>query len=519
MSIVLVFFWTFDSISIDHIKQSLLHYNGDPEFVEWYYSYLGRRYIDIELHGESASFTTGTGFPQGGVCLASFWLIAFDEAIRIINTRGITGNGYADDCSAIIGGTHSDNMIESMQAMLDQLVAWGASCGLQFNAQKTVAVMFSRSKKIFQRRVRMDGELIPYSDTVLYLGVTLDKEIKWNPHIIQKLEKAKALLMKMATITFSYWGPRPRLLRWAYTGIVRVMFSYGSMVWAIAAEQDTLEESFRRLNRLAMNTMVKVPRSTPTQGMEIILNITPLHLQVRKEGLAAYNRLKTQVPLNWDGVYTNLTYSISHLRYWEYCAEDAGITEFQANSDSCQVHRPELNFTLDTESFVDMTACQGRLDWNVYTDGSKKDGKVGAGVYILKGGVCAMEQSYRLPDESTVYQAEMFAIREAAKLLADIPNLTSVKVYVDSQAALRTFQQFTITSKLALETINILNTVSATQMIFVWTKAHVGTHGNEKADRLAKAGTELEHISEIPKPACEVKHQIDEYIHTLWQKE
>ena len=31
----------FDSISIQHIKQSLLDHNGDPELVEWYFSYLG----------------------------------------------------------------------------------------------------------------------------------------------------------------------------------------------------------------------------------------------------------------------------------------------------------------------------------------------------------------------------------------------------------------------------------------------------------------------------------------------
>ena len=43
----------FDSISIDHIKTSLLEHNGDPDLVEWYYSYLGRRHLEIELHGDT----------------------------------------------------------------------------------------------------------------------------------------------------------------------------------------------------------------------------------------------------------------------------------------------------------------------------------------------------------------------------------------------------------------------------------------------------------------------------------
>ena len=90
--------------------------------VKWYHSYISKRFLEIELHGDSVQLTTGTGFR---VCSARFWLIAFDKAIQIINTRGITGTGYADDCSALIGGSNPDNMMESMQTMLEELVAWG----------------------------------------------------------------------------------------------------------------------------------------------------------------------------------------------------------------------------------------------------------------------------------------------------------------------------------------------------------------------------------------------------------
>ena len=116
------------------------------------------------------------------------------------------------------------------------------------------------------------------------------------------------------------------------------------------------------------------------------------------------------------------------------------------------------------EIFVDMAGCQKRAQWNLYTDGSKKDGKVG-GVYIICGGVRVAEESYRLPDESTRYQAEMVAFQEATSILATIPILTMVKVFVDSQAALRTFQSLYVTSKLALLTILTLNTVKATSLV------------------------------------------------------
>ena len=110
--------------------------------VEWYYNYLKHRDLNFELHNHKLSKSTGTGFPQGGVCSAKFWLIAFDMVIKIINTLGIEGNGYADDCSAVFGGPRVDHLVIRMQKMLDSLIPWGRRCGLRFNPDKTVAVLF-----------------------------------------------------------------------------------------------------------------------------------------------------------------------------------------------------------------------------------------------------------------------------------------------------------------------------------------------------------------------------------------
>ena len=509
----------FDSISIDHIKQSLLLHNGDPEMVEWYHSYLGRRYLEVNLHGDSAQLTTAVGFPQGGVCSAKFWLIAFDQAIQIINEEGIVGNGYADDCSALIGGTHPHNMIDKMQAMLGRLVTWGNSCNLRFNPQKTVVVMFTRSTRSFNRLVRMEGQLIPYSDSVVYLGVTMDKELKWQTHILNKIKKAKSLLMKMASITYSYWGPKPKLMRWMYTGVVRPMVSYAAMVWAHQADHPNIIDALGTLNRAAINTMVKIPRSTPNMGLEIILDILPLHIHIKKEGLAAYLRLFPQTPIQWEGIITNLTNSVSHLRYWDYMSQDAGLQDFHNEIDSCNVLRPAAKYVLDTSSFDDMESCQGHVACNVYTDGSKLQGKVGAGVLIIRNNVTVVEDKFRIPDKATVYQAELTAIWEAAALLGLMVELTEVKFFVDSRAALRTLQSTVITSKLALQTITTLNDIPADQVTLVWTKAHIGTEGNERVDKLAKEGTELPNPLAIPSPASSLKNSLKSYFIHKWNRE
>ena len=133
----------FDSIKPGHVRQALLKHGGDPELVQWYYDYITHRDIQISLHGHNFTFSTGIGFPQGGVCSAKFWLIAFDYAIQIINRYNIEGNGYADDCAALYGGPRLDHALKRLQKMLDDLTTWGRECGLHFNPEKSIAVVLS----------------------------------------------------------------------------------------------------------------------------------------------------------------------------------------------------------------------------------------------------------------------------------------------------------------------------------------------------------------------------------------
>ena len=76
--------------------------------------------------------------------LSKDWIIGFDEAIQILNTYGIKGQGFADDCGPMIGGNEVDTLCKSMQRMLNRLYHWGKSKTLTFNLDKSIAVLFSK---------------------------------------------------------------------------------------------------------------------------------------------------------------------------------------------------------------------------------------------------------------------------------------------------------------------------------------------------------------------------------------
>ena len=424
----------FDTIRPNHVRQALLKHGGDPEIVQWYFNYITHRDIEIAMHGDKKTFSTGLGFPQGGVCSAKFWLIAFDYAIQIINRYNIEGNGYADDCSALCGGPRLDHALKRLQRMLNDLTAWGKTCGLRFNPEKSVAIIFSRRRKTPPFALKIDGGEIEYKSEVKYLGVTLDSKMHWTTHINEKLTKTKKYLGKIASMTRNNWGPKPKLMRWAYIGIVRPMLCYGAMIWGHRAPE--LMEKLRRINRMAINTFANFPRSTPTTALEIMLDIKPLHLFCIQEALAARVRLDAVLEFGWHGTSHTKRHSTSHMKFLE-----SKLKQYKINpqgSDRCHQVKWNDGFKINWDSFNGESKHRQLSQYNIYTDGGKLDGQTGAGLSICRGTEEIHHDWFRLPNGTTVFQAEVAAIARAAKALVGMRNeeIRFVKIFVDSQAAI-----------------------------------------------------------------------------------
>ena len=127
---------------------------------------------DFEITG-----TIDIGFPQGGVCSAKFWIIAFDYALNIINTDLTEGQGFADDLCILTQGTNLTVMQQRMQAVLNQLVDKSREANLTFGSEKTVAMLFSPQKRKTLTRLYINGSKLKTVDSTRYLGVTIDNTL------------------------------------------------------------------------------------------------------------------------------------------------------------------------------------------------------------------------------------------------------------------------------------------------------------------------------------------------------
>ena len=167
---------------------------------------------------------------------------------------------------------------------------------------KSVAVVFTHKRIRIDKlqRLWMSGAEIPFEKTVKYLGVILDSKLTFREHVLQMCKKATRLQMAAKNAVGQLWGPSLRTMRWVYEAIVRPMITYGSVVWA--HKIPVTYPPLQRIQRLALLSMGQFLKSTPTAGLEVLLNVLPLDLYVKQEARSTAARLGGVAPDGWDGV-------------------------------------------------------------------------------------------------------------------------------------------------------------------------------------------------------------------------
>ena len=122
--------------------------------------------------------------------------------------------------------------VSTAQKIIDELIHWGYTAGLKFNPSKTVAILFTRKHKIIEpKKIAIGFSEITYSKDTRYLGVQLDHRLDWNIQFNHITKRAKQYIMTMMAAVNKYWGPKPKLIRWIYTAIIRPRITYSAFTW------------------------------------------------------------------------------------------------------------------------------------------------------------------------------------------------------------------------------------------------------------------------------------------------
>ena len=156
---------------------------------------------------------------------------------------------------------------------------------------------------------------------------------------------------------------------------------------------------------------------------------------------------------------------------------------------------------------------QGR-HYGIFTDGSKSNEGVGCAAI---GTISNKKKG--LPKSSSIYTAELYAIKEATNIIEET-NFQKYVIYSDSQSAINGMNEYNPTNNVIQEIQEKIHDIKNNRDISMevcWIPAHVGISGNEYADQAAKEAARTP-PEEEDIPARDHYREINEAIKKKWQR-
>lgn len=455
--------------------------------------FLHERTAQLSIGSSSCSKNITKGCPQGSVFGPTLWNIIISDLIeKLAKVRDLEITVYADDILLMASGKSHGDTLSVLQDSLQMTHDWCMENKLTISRDKSVIMpMYIRKREVYRSHPIVATWGINLVTHMKYLGVTLDSKMDWFPHMQHLENKLLRIRNNLVRCSKATWGVSFYNLLTLYNHAILPVMTYASEAWYTSISKRA-KLKLGQIQRSYLLFITKAYRTVSNEALSAIAGIMPIDLT-----FLLYKDIKAIT----RGQPTNAI--ITKLRQSEGIAKIKGI------------------HPADNDITVDMTGTEGKASVRIYTDGSKTDHHVGAGLVAIKDTSEIYIQSERLNIECNVFQAELFAIHMATEwILQQGRRYKSFAIHVDSKAALFAIKDKHTTHPLAVTIrTNSIKLRHHTPISFHWVKGHVGLQGNERADYLAKiAASYKSSIGYNRIPRTRGKQLLNEYYVKIWNE-
>ena len=174
----------FDSVSHQKLLKKLEYYGIRGVANSLICSYLRNRKQYVSIYNKrSSEKLVEYGIPQGSILGPLLFLIYVNDLPSAMQT---VPRFFADDTALLTTENNIDNLQHLTNSKLSRVSNWMLANNLEVNKAKTVALLvFPQTRKSTTfLTLNFDNQIVQPSESAKYLGIFVDEQLSFKPHII-----------------------------------------------------------------------------------------------------------------------------------------------------------------------------------------------------------------------------------------------------------------------------------------------------------------------------------------------
>ena len=320
----------FDTVNIHLLLNKLYKYGIRNKSLKIITSYLHERTQQVKIRNSCSSFRKITmGVPQGSILGPILFIIYLNDLPKISDE--MTCLSYADDTAIIFKNKSSTHLQVTVDKLLLRISEWFNANFLSLNVTKTYTQHYTTRSSDFKLKVSINNIAVEEKDNLKYLGVVIDKALKFTKHIANISNVISRNIGIIARVRYFLDKRTAHIL---YNSLILPYLNYCCLIWGI--NYNSQVEKLVVLQKRAVRLIEYVYPPHSSEPIFKKYNILKLQDLAKSQMLIVMHKfIFQQLPSVFDDIYKKYIQSSPHRRQAKHLQQPFSNRNYRLFTTSC----------------------------------------------------------------------------------------------------------------------------------------------------------------------------------------